>query len=565
MRYLALAMNLDGTLENGGRADMAALEALARLRHTGRRAILVTSRRLAELTPVFPSLEPFDCIVAENGALLYWPSRHESMSLCEPVPESFVRALLQRGVMPLVRGQAVVYAPRTQARAFVEAVGELELELQVIFAGARVLAVPPGINKGEGLREALLSLGMSVHEAVSLGRGASDHSLLDVSECAVAVANAVPALKERAAFTTRGAAGAGVVELVEELVQHDLQASGPWKPREVLTLGYDAAGERVGIPAYGENLLVVGPRGSEGASYVQGFLARLLQRRYQPCVIDCIGDFELRDDLVKLGGRQQAPRVSQVMAALTAPSVKPVVSLAALAPEAQPGFFRELLPALEGMRLRTGRPHWLIVNGAQHLWPAGAEAVLHRAPKLRETLLRVEAPEAVARSILQQMDVAVGVGPAPDRAIQQLAWALDETVAHLPLSAGPEHAVLAWFITAGHWPVRLRGPLRRAERLRRVPEHVEGDLGPRGFVFRGRPELRAHNLRAFCHQATEVDEDTWLFHLWHGDISRWVRDCLHDDALARKIAAIECRYELRAEDSRREVCGAIAHHYALAA
>ncbi|QSQ19704.1 HAD hydrolase family protein [Pyxidicoccus parkwayensis] len=568
MRYLALAMNVDGTLATGGRADAAALAALARLRRTGRRAILVTSRRLVDLGQVFASLEPFDCVVAENGAILYWPSRRESTALCRPVPESFVRAMLQRGVTPLVRGQAVVQAPRARASAFVEAIGELGLELHVVFAGERVLAVPAGINKGAGLREALLSLGMSVHEVVSLGCGASDHSMLDVSECAVAVSNALPALKERAVFTTRDAAGAGVVELVDELVQHDLQASRAWTPKDVLTLGYDSAGERVGIPAYGENLLVLGPRGGEGASYMQGFLERLLQRGYQPCVIDCLGDFELRHDMVRLGSRRMVPTVAQVLAALTAPSVKPVVCLAALAPEARPGFFRELLRALEGMRLRTGRPHWLIIDGARHLWPAGTEAARRDVPKLRETLLRLEAPEAVARSLLEQMDVAVAVGPAPGRAIQRLATALDESAQHLPLSAGVEDGVLTWFLSEERWPLRLRAPARHAERLRQLPEHAEGDLGARSFIFRGHQgqgDARAHNLRAFCHHASRVADDTWLFHLWHGDISRWIRDVLHEDSLARQVAAIERRYELPAADSRREVCGVIAHHYALAA
>ena len=46
-----------------------------------------------------------------------------------------------------------------------------------------------------------------------------------MSECAVAVADALPALKERAAFVTSGAADAGVVELIEELVRDDLQAA----------------------------------------------------------------------------------------------------------------------------------------------------------------------------------------------------------------------------------------------------------------------------------------------------------------------------------------------------
>ncbi len=104
-------IHLDGTLATGGRADAAALAAIERLRRTGRRVILVTLRRLGELTSVLSSLEPFDCVVAENGALLYWPSRREITSLCHPVPESFVRVMLQRGVTSLVRGQAVVQSP----------------------------------------------------------------------------------------------------------------------------------------------------------------------------------------------------------------------------------------------------------------------------------------------------------------------------------------------------------------------------------------------------------------------------------------------------------------------
>ncbi len=74
------------------------------------------------------------------------------------------------------------------------------------------------------------------------------------------------------------------------------------------------------------------------------------------------------------------------------------------------------------------------------------------------------APDAVARPILQQMEVAVAMGPAPGRAIQQLAHALGQTALHLPLSTGAEHSMLAWFLAEGPCPVRLRAPPRRAER-----------------------------------------------------------------------------------------------------
>ncbi|HEY0096649.1 MAG TPA: HAD family hydrolase, partial [Archangium sp.] len=515
MRYLALAMSLDGTLSAAGRLEAA----LEQLRHSGRRALLVTARRLGELTAVCPRLELFDCVIAENGAVLHWPARRESLSLSGPVPESFVMALRRRILSPLERGQVAVYTHASHACALVEAVRELGLELQVIFCGESALAVPPGVNKGTGLQAALLSLGLSPHEAVSIGSEANDHSLLDVSECAVAVADALPALRERAAFVTRGAADAGVAELIEELVRDDLQAAKARIPHDSLLLGFEQAGDAVCIPAYGDNVLVLGPRGSGKSGYAFGLLERLIQKKYQPCVIDPRGDFPLREDLVKLGNRLRAPRVSEVIAALTDPSVKLVVNLAGLPPHEQPGFCAELFMALKVMRRRTGRPHWILVNGAQHVWPSGRRADGGAPSTLGETILVAENPGEVARSILRQVDVAVAAGPASARTLGQLAGALDEPPPYVPLSANQSDEVIAWFITEGHWPLRLRVPPGRAERLRRFHGHVEGDLGSGSFIFRGpegRLDLRANNLSTFCQLADAVDEQAWLFHLWHG-------------------------------------------------
>ncbi|WP_309895411.1 HAD hydrolase family protein [Archangium sp.] len=477
MRYLALAMSLDGTLASAGQLDTA----LEQLRGSGRRALLVTARRLGELPALCPRLELFDCVIAENGAVLHWPARRESLSLSEPVPESFLSALSQRVPSPIERGRVAVYTQASRASALVETVRELGLELQILFHGESALVLPPGVNKGTGLQEALLSLGLSPHEVVSVGSEANDHSLLEMSECAVAVADALPALKERAAFVTRGKAEAGVVELIEALVRDDLQAARGWIPHDALLLGFDGAGDSVCIPAYGDNLLVAGPRGSGRSSYAFGFLERLIQKKYQPCVIDPLGDFEPREDMLKLGSRLRPPRVSEVIAALAEPSVKLVVNLSGLRPYEQPGFRAELFMALAAMRKRTGRPH------------------------------------------------------------------------------------CAWFITKGHGLLRLRVAPGRAERLRRLPGHVEGDLGSGSFIFHGpegRLDLRAHNLSSFCALLEGVDEHTWLFHLWHGDYSRWIRHVLRDDELAREVSTIERRYELPAADSRQRVRGAIAHRYA---
>lgn len=97
MRYYALATDYDGTLASQGRVDDATLAALERLRASGRKLIMVTGRELNDLLHVFPQIDLFDHVVAENGALLYRPASREEKRLGEPPPEAFVDALQKRG------------------------------------------------------------------------------------------------------------------------------------------------------------------------------------------------------------------------------------------------------------------------------------------------------------------------------------------------------------------------------------------------------------------------------------------------------------------------------------
>src|SRR5579884_1193961 len=108
MRYLVLAADYDGTLATHGRVDEATLEALRRLRETGRKLVLVTGRELDELLAIFPHAALFDRIVAENGALLYRPEGREERPLAERPPEEFVAALRRRGVGPISVGRVIV-------------------------------------------------------------------------------------------------------------------------------------------------------------------------------------------------------------------------------------------------------------------------------------------------------------------------------------------------------------------------------------------------------------------------------------------------------------------------
>ena len=57
MRYLALATDYDGTIAIDGQMPVEAIAAIVRLRKSGRRAMLVTGRRLDQLLAVCPQID----------------------------------------------------------------------------------------------------------------------------------------------------------------------------------------------------------------------------------------------------------------------------------------------------------------------------------------------------------------------------------------------------------------------------------------------------------------------------------------------------------------------------
>jgi hypothetical protein len=183
---------------------------------------MVTGRELGDLQGVFARLDLFERVVAENGAVLYDPRTREKRALAGRPPESFVENLRKRGVSNISCGDVIVATWHPEEIKVMEAIREAGLELQIIFNKDAVMVLPSGVNKMTGLRAALKELRLSAHNLVGVGDAENDHAFLESCECAVAVANAIPALKETADFVTRGERGAGVVELIDRIIDNDL-------------------------------------------------------------------------------------------------------------------------------------------------------------------------------------------------------------------------------------------------------------------------------------------------------------------------------------------------------
>jgi hydroxymethylpyrimidine pyrophosphatase-like HAD family hydrolase len=180
--------------------------------------VLVTGRELADLLRIFPALDLFERVVAENGALLYRPTTRELLALAAPPPEPLVELLRRKGVTPLAVGR-VVLATYAEHEALVgEAVQELGLDLQLIRNREALMILPTEIDKGTGLGRALDELAVTTDEVIGIGDAENDETLLGACGYGVAVANAVPVLKARAQFVTAAPGGLGVLELIETLL-----------------------------------------------------------------------------------------------------------------------------------------------------------------------------------------------------------------------------------------------------------------------------------------------------------------------------------------------------------
>ena len=575
MNVHVFATDYDGTIAEHNTVSEATARALARVRASGRKLLLVTGRMLPDLQRVCPDADRmFDAIVAENGAVVYFPERREVRRLGDSPEPALIEALRRRGVSFDV-GSAILATDAPFAEAAIAAIRETGVERTLVFNKDALMLLPAGVNKGTGLAAVLAALELSPHNMVGIGDAENDHAFLAMSECAVAVADAVPALRERADYVTRAPSGRGVVEFIEEHLLRDLVDIMPRLTRNHLPLGEKADGTPVTVAAHATQLLVVGPSAS-GKSTLTGVLAeRVLESGRTLLLLDPEGDYRTLAELervVVFGGKgeQALPAPEEMDQLLRHPQTSLVLDLSAMSMAEKVSYAIKVLAVVTTVRSTTGLPHWLIIDEAHHVLPAegspaaemlrpGAEslaiitlAASDLAAPVRRLPNVVASTETVAfQEGVQSVLGARGLAPSPPSADGR------------PLERG--EAAVAW-IDGAPRVVRFRVGKRRVLHRRHVRKYTEGELPPdRSFFFRGPTgslNLRAANLARFVELADGVDEATWAHHLQQRDYSTWLREMIKDPELAAEIATVE-QSGLGAGESRRQVLERVRQKYAV--
>ena len=579
MRHVAFATDYDGTLAHHGTVEDAAIKALERLRRTGRRLLLVTGRRLDDLMEIFPRLDLFDRVVAENGALLFCPETRTEKLLADAACPKLVEGLRKRAVKPLYVGRAIVGTEEPHETDALAVIHELALELQVTFNKGSVMILPSGVNKATGLARALEEMCLSPHNVVAVGDAENDHAFLAACGCAAAVANALPPLKDRADLVLDRPHGLGVIELIDRLIDSDLRGI---TSRHTVLLGRERVapgtgpdpdhpddGPNVSLDPLATSYLLAGTSGSGKSTLTTGLLERLSDARFQYVIFDPEGDYINLADAVVVGDAQHAPTTAAVHDLLKSPSQHIVINLLGVALDERPNFFNEMLPQLIDQRQRTGRPHFVVVDEAHHMVPKD------RGPARAAELLRTGMfyitvhPETVAPDALAHVGGVLVVGKAPGQSLADFCRAAGyraPAVDNQPLDGGDVY----YWRKGDPAPRLVRSEPATTERRRHVRKYAQGNLGRgRNFVFSGpdgKLALRAQNLTVFVQMAEGVDDDTWQFHLARGDYSAWFRDEIKDRELAADAAEIEGQArQLSPAMTRTAIRDAIERRYTLPA
>jgi HAD superfamily hydrolase (TIGR01484 family) len=222
MKYKVVAFDYDGTLADEGMVTDEVIECLEKLRASGRKLLLVSGRLLDDLRRVFPQQNQlFDAVVAENGAIAYYPPTDTERLLTQPADLLLVEELSERGVDPLVVGRCIISTYANQEAVLSEVLRDLSLEYSIVLNKEHAMLLPNAVNKASGMLAVLKEMRINSNHVVAFGDAENDEAMLAAAGFGVAVQNSVPALKVIASLVTSGARGFGVIEGIDHLLRNE--------------------------------------------------------------------------------------------------------------------------------------------------------------------------------------------------------------------------------------------------------------------------------------------------------------------------------------------------------
>jgi hydroxymethylpyrimidine pyrophosphatase-like HAD family hydrolase len=570
MHCRVFACDFDGTIASNGQLMPEAAAALASAHALGFTTLLVTGRVHEEVEHLCTDLSMFDAVVAENGAVVCFPSQRRMIRLGNPPPAHFLGELRAKGV-PFQAGAVVVGTWEPHAHEVFDLVRQAGIDSRLVFNRSAVMLLPDGINKAAGVRRALEELGRSEHNLVAFGDAENDLPLFALAEMAVAARGAVPTVAAVAdEHLLRQDAPA-----VAQYIRRVLARNGflPTPARHDLLLGRAADGTSVTLPASGMNVMISGdPR--SGKSWILGLLAeQLIERDYRVCVIDPEGDYVRlgqRPRVLALGAQVPLPDPN-VLGQLLRTPCSLVLHLTSIPQAQQPAYVEAALRALAASSTSTGLPHWILLDEAHYFFRADGNGVQHLTDTVNFAFATYR-PSLMSAAVVDRV-TAHFIAPTTVEEERYFASALLATRGPRDLVPAdvlsrikrPQVGLLIEDVEHPRWQVLLPSARfacdphhGRKYADARLPEHLAFR-----FQHANGADAVAHNVIEFCQAVQAVPMKSLRHHFLNGDFSRWAADVLGDQGLARGLRKLERTVSVGATIDRSEILDQIADHYSL--
>ncbi len=560
LKLRVFALDYDGTIASNGLLHSAVRSAIENVRARGIVVVLVTGRILSDLRALVGDLRLFDAVVAENGAVATFPGSGHSTQYAPRCPEAFLKALAVRGLEARA-GECVVELDASAAHGVLDAVRETELPLTLHFNRGRLMVLPPAVSKATGLRAALHTMRLSVHNAIGVGDAENDHELLGACEVGAAVEWGSASLRAGADVVIAGDGPEAVARYVESTTS--TRISHPRPARRRLVLGRAADASVVSLAVRGRNVLIAGdPR--SGKSWVAGLLCeQLILQGYCVCLLDPEGDYtalEALPGVVVEGGEAPAPSMNELARILSHADTSVVVDLSRLSQPAKREYVLRALRMLYELRRRTGLPHRIVVDEAHYFLHGAQEANVLDHELAGYTLVTYRTsdlhPDVLAAS---ECVVVTRATDAAEIRLLRKAWLGTEELApgtedlaqweELLRGLELDQAVLLPLTEESGG--RLR-PFRLAARLTRHVRHrnkymdvpVSGIAAFRFSFDDGTEGPVVGSLHELVEVLSVTPQERIAGHLRRGDLSRWIRDVFADAYLAQRMGELEESHRL---------------------
>ena len=179
--------------------------------------ILATGRSLEFVIKLAKKHDLWQCIVCENGAIIYLP-KSEKIITIDSKRMKKARKLLKEKNINATYGSVIVSVTADVAESVKKILMRLRKKLNYVINVDELMIAPKYVNKGRGVKLALDYLELNPEKSIVVGDAENDVDLFRIPGFKVAVANANSRLKLIADQITDNPSSKGTIEIVHKLL-----------------------------------------------------------------------------------------------------------------------------------------------------------------------------------------------------------------------------------------------------------------------------------------------------------------------------------------------------------